>query len=167
MTRPIINVADVELEPRPAAFSPTGSTAERFDARLGLVGERIGARQLGCNVTAIPPDKRAFPFHNHHVNEELFFILDGQGEVRIGETVYPVRAGDVIACPAGNRATAHQIINNGDAELRFLAISTNRSPEICEYPDSDKFAITMQREGEPPLRFVGREQECLDYWEGE
>ena len=39
---------------------------------------------LHYNLTAVPPGKRAFPFHNHRVNEEMFFILEGTGEVRIG-----------------------------------------------------------------------------------
>lgn len=172
MTTPIINIADVALEPRPAAFAPSGSATERFDAKMAFIGPRIGAQKLGCNITAVPPGKRAFPFHNHRVNEELVFVLQGNGEIRIGENTYPVRAGDVIACPAGGKDTAHQVVNNGAEELRYLAISTKLSPEIAEYPDSGKFGILAEfpagADGKPQrFVFVGRASGSLNYWEGE
>lgn len=172
MTHPIINIADIELEPRPAAFTPSGPATERFDARIGFVGPKIGAQKLGYNITAVPPGKRAFPFHNHHVNEEMFFILQGTGEVRIGEQTYPVRSGDFIACPPGGKDRAHQIVNTGSGELRYLAVSTKQSPEIAEYPDSGKFGILADLPADAdgkPRRFlhVSREGASLDYWEGE
>lgn len=172
MTKPVINTADIKLEPRPAAFAPSGPAAERFDARMGFIGPRIGAQKLGCNITAVPPGKRAFPFHNHRVNEEMFFVLHGTGEVRIGESTYPIRTGDVIACPAGGKETAHQIINTGTDELRYLAVSTKLSPEIAEYPDTGKFGLLAEfpvgADGQPQrFTFVGREGDSLSYWEGE
>ena len=166
--KPVININDVALEPRPEAYAATGAAAGRFDARMGQVGRRIGSQQLGCNITAVPPGMRAFPFHNHHVNEELFIVLAGNGEVRIGTETFPVRTGDVIACPAGGRETAHQIINSGNEELRYLAISTERGAEICEYPDSNKYTITATGPGGAPrIRTVGRCDDSIDYWEGE
>jgi len=172
MTKPIINIADVELGPRPAALAPSGPAAERFDARMGFIGPRIGAQKLGYNITAVPPGKRAFPFHNHRVNEEMFFVLQGTGEVRIGESTYPIRTGDVVACPPGGKETAHQIINTGAEELRYLAVSTKLSPEIVDYPDSGKFGILAElpagADGKPQrFVFVGREGDSLNYWEGE
>lgn len=172
LIKPIINAADVELEPRPGVFAPSGSGTERFDARMGFIGQRIGAQKLGYNITAAPPGKRAFPFHNHRANEEMFFVLHGTGEVRIGESIYPIRSGDVIACPAGGKETAHQIINTGTGELRYLAVSTRLSPEIAEYPDSGKFGVLAElpagADGKPQrFVFVGRESGSLNYWEGE
>ena len=172
MTKPIINIADIDLQPRPTAFAPTGDAAQRFDARMGFIAPRLGAQKLGYNITAVPPGKRAFPFHNHHVNEEMFFILEGNGEARIGEAVYPVRAGDIIACPPGGKERAHQISNTGDVEMKYLAVSTKLSPEIAEYPDSGKFGILAEFPadvgGQPEtFRFVGREDKSVDYWEGE
>jgi uncharacterized cupin superfamily protein len=172
MTKPVVNIADIELESRPAAFAATGPAADRYDARMARIGPRIGAQQLGYNVTAVPPGKRAFPAHSHRVNEEMFFVLHGAGEVHIGKDVYPLRVGDFIACPAGGVETAHQIVNTGTEELRFLAVSTKRSPEICEYPHSGKFGVygefSVASDGKPTLfRYLGREAQSIDYWEGE
>lgn len=172
MTIPILNIADVDLQPRPAAFAPTGSAADRYDARMGFIGSRIGAQKLGYNLTAVPAGKRAFPFHNHRINEEMFFVLQGTGELRLGDSVHPIRAGDVIACPPGGKESAHQIINTGSEELRYLAVSTKVSPEIAEYPDSRKFGVLAEfppgADGKPQaFRFVGRESAGVEYWDGE
>jgi hypothetical protein len=58
MPKPIINVADVTLEPTSPMWAPTGPAAERFEAKTGVVGKRVGARKLGYNITAVPPGKR-------------------------------------------------------------------------------------------------------------
>lgn len=172
MSKPIINIADIELHPRPAAFAATGDAAQRFDARMGSIAPLIGAQKLGYNITAVPPGKRAFPFHHHRVNEEMFFILQGSGELRFGEAIYPVKEGDIIACPPGGKEKAHQIVNTGATEMRYLAVSTKLSPEIAEYPDSGKFGILAEfpadAGGKPQMfRFVGKESQNVDYWEGE
>jgi uncharacterized cupin superfamily protein len=173
MANPIINITDVDLQARPAAFAPSGPAAERYDARMGVIAPRIGAQKLGYNLTAVAPGKRAFPLHNHRVNEEMFFVLQGTGELRLGGSVHPIRAGDVIACPAGGKESAHQIINTGSEELRYLAVSTRLSPEIAEYPDSGKFGVLAEfpaaaSDGRPQVfRFVGRESGGVEYWDGE
>ncbi|MFA5060159.1 MAG: cupin domain-containing protein [Candidatus Omnitrophota bacterium] len=172
MPKPIINISDIKLQSRPAAFAPTGKSAEKFDAKMGPIAPLIGAQKLGYNITSVPPGKRAFPFHNHRVNEEMFFILEGKGELRIGKETYPVRQGDFIACPPGGKETAHQIINTGTEELKYLAVSTKMYPEICDYPDSNKFGILAEypagSDGKPNrFMFVGRENINVNYWDGE
>ena len=64
------------------------------------------------------------------------------------------------------------IVNTGEEELRYLAVSTKMSPEIAEYPDSGKFGVLAELPSEAggkpqAFRFVGREGQQLDYWEGE
>jgi uncharacterized cupin superfamily protein len=113
--RPIVNIDEVELQPRPAERAPKGAAAERFDVRLGMIAPKLGAQKLGYNITAVPAGKRAYPFHNHRINEEMFYVIEGTGEVRIGGAVHPIRAGDIIACPPGGKETAHQIVNTARA----------------------------------------------------
>lgn len=168
----IVNIAEVEPQPFPPGFGPTGETAQRFDARIARISMQLGAQKLGYNITSVPPGKRAFPLHNHRVNEEMFFVLEGAGEIRIGSERHAIRQGDVIACPPGGPESAHQIINTGTVELRYLAVSSKLSPEICEYPDSGKYGILGEfgadAEGKPQMiRIVTRQGESVDYWEGE
>jgi uncharacterized cupin superfamily protein len=172
MNRHIINIDEINLEPRSSAFSAKEPPRDRFDARIGPIAARIGAQKLGYNLTAVPPGKRAFPIHNHRVNEEMFFILEGEGQVRIGKEVHPIRKGDLIACPPGGEEVAHQIINTGTVELRYLAVSTKLSPEVVDYPDSKKFGVLAElgpgADGKPQFfRYVGRRELSVDYWDGE
>jgi uncharacterized cupin superfamily protein len=172
MSKPVINIADVELKPRPAGFAPTGGAAERYEARMGMVGNVLGAKKLGYNITAVPPGKRAFPPHNHQVNEEMFLVLEGTGEVRIGEVTYPIRQGDIVACLAGGKEMAHVVTNTGNVELKYLAISTKISPEVCEYPATGKYTAfsdtSAGAEGKPGVLRPGeRAGGDADYWEDE
>jgi uncharacterized cupin superfamily protein len=169
--RPVVNLDEVEIGDRPQRFVPTGKAAERFGSRMGAVGTRIGARLLGYNITAVEPGKRAFPLHNHHANEEMFFILAGTGELRVGAEVWSIRAGDFIASPPGGPESAHQIINTGPEELRYLAVSTMITPETVEYPDSNKIAAysrqTAADGSQRVAMHIGHAGQGVDYWEGE
>jgi uncharacterized cupin superfamily protein len=172
MPKPILNIADVEFRKvGHGANMPGGNAPEKFSAQLGEIGRKIGAQKLGYNLTIVPAGKRAFPHHSHRVNEEMFFIIEGEGEVRIGKETFPVKKGDVISHPPGGPDTAHQIVNTSKAELKYLAISTMMMPEVCDYPDSGKFGAMMMRpgpDGKPQFwRFVGRDDMSLDYFDGE
>ena len=163
MTDNVVNLAEVPLED----FAHGDRYASR-DARLGPL---IGARQLGCTLTIVPPGKRSCPFHSHRANEELFLILEGQGTLRYGSAERAVRAGDLIACPTGGPETAHQLMNTSGAELRYLAFSTKLEPEICEYPDSDK-VLAFDGSGEharnaTKLGVMVHRSADVDYWDGE
>ncbi|MDR3385910.1 MAG: cupin domain-containing protein [Rudaea sp.] len=167
----ILNLADVELQSASAERAPRGANAGGYDIRWGEIATRIGARKLGYSLTVVAPGKRNCPFHNHYAEEEMFFILDGSGELRYGDSRHPLRAGDFIACPTGGPQTAHQIINTGDVELRYLAVSTMAEIEICDYPDSGKFGVFAQlsdASGQArSLRHLARGDDTRDYWDGE
>jgi uncharacterized cupin superfamily protein len=132
----------------------------------------LGARKLGYSLIVLAPGKRAFPFHHHRVNEEMFFIVEGEGEMRIGHEPHAIRAGDVIACPPGDIETAHQIINTSALDLRYLAISTQASPEVVEYPDTGRHAVIVADEtaavtSAKRFRAMFRLEDSLGYWDGE
>jgi uncharacterized cupin superfamily protein len=173
MPKPILNVSDVELRKigHGADAQRSRNVPEKFQAQIGEIGRRIGAKKLGYNLTVVPPGHRAWPFHSHRVNEEMFFILEGEGEVRIGQETFPIRKGDVIAHTPGDAGTAHQIVNTSKAELKYLAVSTREYPEICDYPDSGKFAVMNVEpgpDGKPTFwRHAARETDGVDYWDGE
>lgn len=161
---PIVNLdqLDYDTPDRPAAFA----------ARLAPVAARIDARQLGYRVTELAPGARAWPFHSHFANEEMFFVLEGTGVLRMGSQRLPIRSGDFIAAPTGGAESAHQIINTSDQVLRYLCVSTMIEPEVALYPDSGKFGALV---GAAPggnatlrrLHHFGHLRDAADYWEGE
>jgi uncharacterized cupin superfamily protein len=158
--RPIVNLANVPLR--------DFGQGDKFCAKLGRIGPMLGSTGLGCTLTVVPPGKRAFPFHRHHVIHELFFVLEGAGEYRLGGKTYQVRAGDVIAAPAGGEA--HQLINTGSDDLRYLGLSTIGEVDVVDYPDSGKMAVAAGVKNADistaTYRGLGRIA-ASDYWDGE
>jgi len=147
------------------------SHGDRFEAEIAAAGRDVGSKKLGFNVTTIPPGKRSFPYHAHRGNEEIFFVLEGEGSVRIAGETHKIRPGDFISLPPG-KDSAHQIVNDSGAPLRVLAVSTMELPEVVEYPDSGKIVVTAGAfpwAGPHPeaLRYAVKVEDAVDYWEGE
>jgi uncharacterized cupin superfamily protein len=81
--------------------------------------------------------------------------------------VYPIRKFDFIACPPGGREVAHQMINTGKVDLKYLALSTKIREEIAEYPDSDKVGIFIGDYGDMEYRKLFKAGEDVLYLTGE
>lgn len=160
--KPVMNIADVPLR--------DGGNGKDFQARIGSFGRMIGSK-IGAMLHVVEPGKKAFPFHNHHVTEELFVVMEGEGTYRFGGESYPIKAGDVLAAPAGGHETAHQLVNTGKTTLKYLGISYNAGvADVAEYPDSGKFAVTSRYDwatGKGGVRHIDRPGTSLDYWDGE
>ena len=159
MPKPILNLADVEFDD----VEENGP----YTSSRGQIGAHIGARKLGYNLTVLPPGKVQCPFHCHHGEEEMFLILEGEGELRFGNERHPIRQHDVIACPPGGPEVAHQIINTGKTTMRYLALSTLSEVDACEYPDSQKVLIVTGQRDEPGLRKMFRAESTVDYYDRE
>jgi uncharacterized cupin superfamily protein len=138
----------------------------KYDSMSHQLGAAAGNRQLGANVMELPPGAVSVPFHFHCLNEESIYVISGTGIARIGDQRVPVRAGDWIAYPVGPE-TAHQMINNSDAPLVYLSLSTNHKAEVCGYPDSNKLLALGGDLKQPWIKQVNRIGEGLDYWDGE
>src|SRR3954451_18153731 len=136
---------------------------DTYQCNAVRIGPLLAAKDLGYSYDIVPPGKRSCPFHSHRGEEEMFFIVRGEGTLRYGSETRRIRAGDVICCPTGGPETAHQIVNDSNAELAYLSVSTNLPAEICEYPDSNKIGAF----GRGGLRHMTRVGDDVDYWTGE
>jgi len=159
----ILNLENVSVQSR--------THGKAFECRIAPVGAEIDSKKLGFNVTVVPPGKRAFPYHAHRSNEEMFFILEGEGSIRIAGSTHKIRKGDFVSLPPG-RESAHQIVNDSKEPLRYLAVSTMELPEVVEYPDSGKLGVIAGTHGGRPasdasIRHFTKVKDGVDYWEGE
>lgn len=142
----------------------------RFSGHRNRVGLAAGARLLGLSVYRASPGEQLWPYHLHHVNEELFWVRAGRGRVRTPDGEHALETGDVVVCPPGPDG-AHAFDAVG-ADLELLALSTMEEPEVCEYPDSEKVYVMV---GAPPggdrgarsVDLVFRRKDAVDYDEGE
>src|SRR5688500_7524829 len=92
-----------------------GSGLIRF-ARIAGAGDLAGA----CNFidyAEVPPGSSIGRHRHGHDEEELYLILDGEGQMwRNGET-FAVRGGDLVRNPPGGE---HGLRNTGSAPLRLF-----------------------------------------------
>jgi len=156
---PIVNLSDLRLD-----WLSKGS---RFQVGLGDIGRPLGLNGLGATMHVVPAHKTAWPFHRHYAKDELFLILEGEGELRFGDRRLPIRAGDCIGCPAAGEA--HQLINNSDNELRYIAFSNRSQAEVIEYPDSGRVSVDIARGLQRPadeFNLSGKFSP-FGYWDGE
>ncbi len=159
---PVVSLASLALD----AWEQ-GTLYKSADTSFGRL---LGLGNLGISYNEVPQGKSSCPFHNHHMEDELFIVLEGEGTYRFGSERFSFKAGDVLGAPAGGRETAHQILNTGTGALRYLGVSTMATTEVCEYPDSDKILVSSRPAGGEAgkVRHMVRTGEHnLDYWDGE
>jgi uncharacterized cupin superfamily protein len=157
--------AIVNIDDLPLAAESRGT---RFAAETCAFGPILGLYRLGATLHVVPPGKTACPFHRHHTADEMFLILSGTAEYRIGDRRLPAGPGDFLAAPAGG--PAHQIINTGAVPLRYLAFSNNTNADVVEYPDSGRIRIDVGATGthrEDATFKQGGRLVPMSYWEGE
>ncbi|HUJ25420.1 MAG TPA: cupin domain-containing protein [Myxococcales bacterium] len=122
--------------------------------------------KISCGLWELPPGKRSFPFHRHHVTEEALYVLSGRAKVRTPDGETPIGPGDWVTFPAGG--VAHQLINDGAETLVYLGLSHNAvGADIVEYPDSGKVASSVVPPGGERKRFIFKANSQVDYFEGE
>ncbi|WP_170287428.1 cupin domain-containing protein [Halioglobus maricola] len=139
---------------------------EGFSASAARFGDLLGMERMGCSIVELAPGEKGWPFHLHYGEEELFVVIEGTGLMRYGDGEHSIGPGDVLFTPPGE-GTAHQIINNSSAPLRYLAMSTHADPAMCYYPDSGKYAAYAQQPDGSWKAFIAHESSQVDYYEGE
>ena len=82
-----------------------------------LLAYRNSCIRLQSLAEARLPAGRSTTPHYHPRTEEIYYILEGTGEMRLGDEIRRVSVGDAIAIPPGQ---VHQITNVGDQPLKFL-----------------------------------------------
>lgn len=152
----IVNVADVEANER------AGETVDRVIRDLGRAA---GSLRTGICQLEVRPGMLANPPHAHSAEEEIFVVIEGDGEMELwphprrgGELEkHPVKTGSVVARPAGT-GRAHTF-RAGAGGMSLLAYGTRDPRDVTYYPRSGKVNIRG-------LGIIGR-LDVLDYWDGE
>ncbi len=124
----------------------------------------LGGQALACGLWELPPGKKSFPFHSHHVTEEAMFVISGTAKVRTPDGETPIGPGDFVSFSPGG--PAHQLLNDGTEPLVYLAVSAPKGVDVVEYPDSNKVASSV---GVWPdvKRFVFKTEDAAGYFDGE
>lgn len=88
--------------------------------------ERTGSENLSARLWRLPP-MSASTLHKHVRQEEFYFVLEGEGRLRVGaETLTVSKYGGVLVGPDQIR----QVFNDTDTEVLWLIIG---APEELEF----------------------------------
>lgn len=127
------------------------------------VTERNKENQCYVAIYEIPPKKANYPYHYHVNNEEVFYIVSGDGVLETPEGNKRISAGDVIVCPPGEK-TAHRLVNSSVSEkLVYFECDTVNVPDVAHYPKSNKVGIIVN--GKSSV-FYNKDSN-VEYYEGE
>lgn len=88
--------------------------------RPNIVTAEDKAKDMGGMFGLLPPGSRV-PYHYHKTRESVLMIISGQGVEIVEGEEFPVKAGDVMFIPAGEK---HAIINRSEQDLRYLEFFT-------------------------------------------
>lgn len=116
----------------PAPFD--AAVAGRWYRRLAPAA---GLSLMGASHVTLDPGAYSSQRHWHRGQDELVVMLAGEAVLIDDGGEAPVRAGDVLAFPAG-AANGHHLHNRSDAPCVFVAISAGaREDDSGVYSDID------------------------------
>lgn len=158
----IVNEREVE----PTDKSPDGSGFHHQE-----LSRRADTDRLGCSIYRLEPGATSWPYHYHTANEEAIFVLEGTGTIHLAGEEREIEAGDFVGLPVGEDG-AHRVENPGDADLRYLCVSTMVEPDIAVYPEQNMVGLFAgaapgRTPDERSLHRYLRADAEVDYWSGE
>src|SRR5262245_8760492 len=137
-----------------------------FRVQRARLGRQAGGERLGLSLWELPAGQAAYPYHYHLGEEEMIVVLEGRPSLRTPGAQRELAAGEVVAFLRGEDG-AHQLINEAEETIRFLAISTSGDPDLVVYSDSNKLGAYERLPEGGGLRALFRLGDTVDYWEGE
>ncbi len=129
---------DLDAIPRTNATGyPAPFVAEVEGRWYCRLAPAAGLTLLGASHVVLRPGAYSSQRHWHAGQDELVVMLAGEAVLIDDEGETPVRAGDVLAWPAGVK-NGHRLHNRSAEDCVFVAISGgNRDGDWGEYSDID------------------------------
>lgn len=104
------------MDIRNIAEVPAFTTKDGSEIRELLAHRNSCIRNQSLAEARLPPGG-VTTAHHHPLTEEIYYVLEGVGQMQVGGEIRDVGPGDAIAIPPG---AVHQICNTGADTLRFL-----------------------------------------------
>jgi uncharacterized cupin superfamily protein len=131
---PALDPADVA--PRSTSGYPEPYRSRVLPREKRAIGDALGLKTIGVNLTTLPPGKESSMRHFHTREDELVFVLEGEVVLRTDEGEQTLTAGMCAGFPA-DVANGHQLVNRSARPARYLEISNRDPGDGAEYPDVD------------------------------
>ncbi|MEO1601768.1 MAG: cupin domain-containing protein [Pseudomonadota bacterium] len=118
---------------------PAPHAAEFADRVRRRLGDAVGLKTMGVNMTTLPPGQRSSLRHWHEVEEEMVVVLAGQLTLIEDGGTSTLGPGDAAGFPA-NSGNAHHFENRGERDAVYLEIGTRPTEDRCHYAEVDLIA---------------------------
>jgi uncharacterized cupin superfamily protein len=155
--------------PGPSIFDPQfedGERPEGFRSRRARIGYELGSELIGMSLFELPPGETAYPYHFHYADEEVVIVLEGRPTLRTPDGLRELEPGEAVRFPLGESG-AHQLRNDTNERVRFLALSSSGRPDVVVYPDSGKVGVGERLPRGGGLRAFFPSAAGVGYWHGE
>ena len=100
------------------------------------LGDALGLKNFGVNLTRLPPGCASAQRHWHSKQDEFVFIVEGELVLVTDSGEQVLRAGQVAGFPAGAR-DGHHLINRTKRDALYLEVGDRTADDECDYPDID------------------------------
>ena len=95
------------------------------------LAEQLGSEKIGARLWRLPPFS-ASTWHRHLIQDEIYFVLERTGRIRIGGTTVTIpRYGSVLVRPQFLR----QVFNDTAEEVLWLVVGAPRDESGAERRD--------------------------------
>jgi len=113
--------------------------ADRSKRKLG---DALGLRNFGVNLTTLKPGALSALRHLHTKQDEFIYIVSGELTLVTGEGEQVLTSGPAAGFPAG-KADGHHLINRGSVDAVYLEVGDRTAGDEVHYPDDDLAARAM------------------------
>jgi uncharacterized cupin superfamily protein len=115
----------------PAVFKP--QVAGRSKRRLG---EALGLRNFGVNLTTVKPGSASALRHWHTTQDEFVYVVSGELTLVTDSGEQVLTAGMAAGFQAG-KADGHHLVNRSSGDAVYLEVGDRAPGDQVTYPDDD------------------------------
>ena len=110
--------------------------SKRWNRRLG---DHVGLKNFGVNLTRIEPGGQSSARHAHTKQDEFIWVMSGEVVLETNEGSQTLRPGQCAGFAAGC-GNAHRFVNRTDKDVLLLIVGDRTPFDEITYPDIDNHA---------------------------
>jgi uncharacterized cupin superfamily protein len=129
------------LDPATVPAVTGSSYPEPFKSRVATrrkqkLGDALGLKNFGVNLTTVPPGAASALRHWHSHEDEFIYLLSGELVLVTNEGEQVLKPGMAAGFPAG-RADGHCLVNRTAKDAVYLEVGDRKPDDAVTYPDDD------------------------------
>jgi uncharacterized cupin superfamily protein len=107
----------------------------RYNRRLG---DHVGLKNFGVNLTRILPGGQSSHRHAHKTQDEFIYVLEGEVTLETNAGKQVLKAGACAGFLCGTD-DAHRFVNHSFADVLLLVVGDRSPGDEVTYPDIDMY----------------------------